>query len=89
MALFGWDRFNARLSADARPLAKAVIDAEVINFDRFSREFSAADAADPLLSYLIVYNRAAATLQNVDLWYTRDEGETLGEYTLYRLTPRS
>lgn len=88
MALFGWDRFNARLSANARPLTTAEIDAEVADFEAFSRDFNAADAGDPKLDWLVVYRDAHDPMQNIDKWYDRDAGEQLGKYTLYRLTPR-
>ena len=55
MALFGWDRFNARLSANARPLTKPEIDEEVREFSGFVSGFDLADAEEPRLSYLIVY----------------------------------
>jgi hypothetical protein len=55
MALFGWDRFNARLSSNARPLTIGEIDAEAANFNEFSRNFSNENAYQPLLSYLVVY----------------------------------
>ncbi|HSK72105.1 MAG TPA: hypothetical protein VK892_10450, partial [Pyrinomonadaceae bacterium] len=56
MALFGWDRFNARLSANARPLALSEVEAEVRNFAGFSQNFSREDARNPMLSYLVVYS---------------------------------
>lgn len=88
MALFGWDRFNARLSANARPLTHAEIEAEVAAFDAFSRDFSTADAQDPKIDWLIVHTDAKDPMHNIDKWYQRDSGEHLGKYTLYRLTPR-
>ncbi len=88
MALFGWDRFNARLSANARPLTTAEIDTEVAAFEAFSRNFSAADAGDPKLDWLVVYTDANDPMKNINRWYELDAGESLGKYTLFRLTPR-
>ena len=85
MALFGWDRFNARLSANARPLTLSEIESEVQNFADFSQNFSREDAQHSLLSYLIVYSDAGNGLENLDRWYERDAGEKLGNYTLYSL----
>lgn len=84
MALFGWDRFNPRLSANARPLTAGEVETEVQRFAEFSRNFSRADAADPLISYVIVFEEAGDRLENFDLWFERDAGEKLGGYTLYR-----
>ncbi|HEX8637887.1 MAG TPA: hypothetical protein VF692_07495, partial [Pyrinomonadaceae bacterium] len=88
MALFGWDRFNARLSANARPLTAPEIAAEVQNFARYVREFAEREARTPLLSYVVVDADAGDSLENLDRWYQRDEGENLGRYTLYRVRLR-
>lgn len=84
MALFGWDRFNARLSANARPLTMPEIEEEVRNYAEFVRNYSFSDAERSQIKYLIVHNDANNQLQNFDLWFNRDEGEFLGKYTLYR-----
>jgi hypothetical protein len=88
MALFGWDRFNPTLSANARPLTPGEIESEAKSFDEFSRNFGSENAYRPMLSYLIIYNEAENRLDNIDRWYQRDGVEVLGKYTLYRLTPR-
>jgi hypothetical protein len=88
MALFGWDRFNPRLSADARPLTAAEIEAEAASYEVFTEKFSAQDAREPQLTYAVVYNDSFDRLKNLDRWYARDEGEVIGSYTLYRLQPR-
>ncbi|MEP6847218.1 MAG: hypothetical protein ABI999_00050 [Acidobacteriota bacterium] len=88
MALFGWDRFNATLSADARPLTMPEVEKEAVDFERFTREFGPGNAYSPMLSYLIVYSDAENRFENIDRWYQRDSGEVVGKYTLYRLTSR-
>lgn len=85
MALFGWDRFNARLSANARPLTIGEINEEVARFDEFVKNFSAADAATFELKFLVVNNAANNKLENVDRWFERDGGEVRGSYTIYKL----
>lgn len=85
MALFGWDRFNARLSANARPLTRLEIEEEVNNYARFVRDFSRADAQNPQLSYVIVYNGATNPLVNLDAWYERGAIRNFGRYSLYEL----
>lgn len=85
MALFGWDRFNARLSADARPLTKPEIEEEVARFDAFVKNFSATDAAMFDLKYLVVNNAANNRLQNVDRWFERDAGDVRNGFTIYQL----
>lgn len=85
MALFGWDRFNARLSANARPLTFGEIETEVQNFARFSQNFSQTDAQSPPLSHLIVYTEAAHRLENLRRWYDLGEMQTFGKYAIYEL----
>ncbi|CAN5601663.1 hypothetical protein BH20ACI4_BH20ACI4_20910 [soil metagenome] len=86
MALFGWDRFNAKLSANARPLTLPEIEEEVRNYENFSENFSIEDAENPQISYVIVYGEANDELKNLDRWYQRDSGENSGKYILYKTT---
>ncbi len=85
MALFGWDRFNARLSANARPLTLPEVEAEVNNYARFAREFSVADAQNPLLSHAVIYAETNGELNNLDFWYERGAVKSFGKYSLYEL----
>ena len=85
MALFGWDRFNARLSANARPLTLGEIEDEVNNFTRFSRDFSLEDALNPQLSYVVVYNETNNQMTNLEIWYERRAVRNFGKYSLYEL----
>lgn len=85
MALFGWDRFNARLSANARPLTMPEIEAEVQNFKNFTENFSVEEAQNPLLDYVVIYEQDDYKLENLNRWYERDGGEILGKYILYRV----
>lgn len=89
MALFGWDRFNARLSANARPLTLPEIEEEVRHFKQFTENFSIRDAQNPQLDYLIVYTEEGNKLENLDRWYERDAGESLGKYTFFRVKLKS
>jgi hypothetical protein len=88
MALFGWDRFNPTLSSAARPLTHAEIEEETASFEEFVTNYSFEEAGEPQLTYAVVYNASRDRLVNLDRWYQRDQGEVLGEYTLYRLQLR-
>jgi hypothetical protein len=85
MALFGWDRFNARLSANARPLTQPEVEAEADAYARFAREFNSQAAQNPLLFFVVVYSESNDELENLDRWYQRDAGEDFGKYKLYRV----
>jgi len=89
IALFGWGRHSDRLSSEATPLTYGEIAVEVDRYAAYRANFSAANAASPMLSYAIVNNENALDLSNLDKWYERDGGEVIGTYTLYRLKLRS
>jgi hypothetical protein len=89
IALFGWGRHTDRLSSEAKPLTYGEIAGEVATYGMYRKNFSAANATSPLLSYLVVNTEAHDDLTNVDRWYERDAGEVIGKYTLYRLKLRA
>lgn len=88
MALFGWDRFNAKLSANARPLTQPEVEEELKNYADFVKNFNLEDAQNPQISYVVVYNEMENQLQNFDRWYERDNGEAHGNYILYKVKLR-
>lgn len=85
--IFGSERALPQLGEGARPVTQLEIQAEVGKYTDFIKRFDAAAAADPVLSYLIVPAQDAPDLTNIDKWYRRDEGRTLGLFTVYVLTP--
>ena len=85
IALFGWGRHTDRLSFDSKPLTYREVDVEVRNYAAYRENFTRTQAANPLLSYVIVNNEADTDLSVVDQWYRRDQGEVIGKYTLYRV----
>lgn len=85
MALFGWDRFNARLSANARPLTQPEIEVEIKNYARFAENFNRSNAENPRIFYVVSDSENDDKFENFDRWYERDAGEQLGKYTLYRV----
>jgi hypothetical protein len=88
IALFGWGRHHARLTADSRPLSADEIDAEVNRYADFTATFTRDRAAEPLLSYLVTDADSKADFTNLDRWYDRDAGEQHGKFILYRLRLR-
>ncbi len=84
MALFGWDRFNPRLSVNARPLTTREVEEEVKTYDNYYKNFSYEQAARPTISLIIVPNNLNLDLSNLERWYQLDTGENFGAYTLYR-----
>ncbi|MCY7374353.1 MAG: hypothetical protein LH472_00045 [Pyrinomonadaceae bacterium] len=84
MALFGWDRFNATLSVNARPLTVGEVEEEVRRYDAFYKNFSFAQAAAPTLSFVVVPKNGNWDLSNLERWYELDAGEDFGKFTLHK-----
>jgi hypothetical protein len=86
MALFGWDRFNATLSVNSRPLTVGEIEAEVARYDNYYKNFSLEQATHPTLSLVAAPNSASLDFTNLRRWYELDAGENHGLYTLYKVS---
>ncbi len=89
IALFGWGRHSDRLSTEAKPLTYGEVAIEVNRYAAYRANFTAANAANPMLSYAIVNNEGVTDFTNLDRWYERDAGEVIGKYTLYKLKLRA
>jgi hypothetical protein len=87
-AVFGSERALPALGTDARPVTAAEIADEVSKYENFVAGFSAKEASEPALSYLIVSIKAEPDLSNLDRWYVRDDARDHGEFRLYRLRLR-
>jgi len=87
IALFGWGRHTDRLNSQYKPLTYGEIQAEAMRYERYAQEFDASRAVR--LDYLVTPNEPTVYFENIDKWYERDAGETIGKYVLYRLTPRT
>ena len=89
MALFGWDRFNSTLSVNSRPLTTREIDEEVARYDAYYKNFGAAQAARPALSFVVAPDTLQTDFSNLKRWYEIDAGERHGKFTLYRVKLKS
>lgn len=87
-AIFGWERANPTLTANYKPISAEELAAESRNYAALIANFDRTRAMQPQLTYLFVEAQHQEDLANLDRWYTRDSGERIGRYLLYRLTPR-
>ncbi|MCA1566348.1 MAG: hypothetical protein LC803_12055 [Acidobacteria bacterium] len=87
-AIFGWDRANPRLTVNYRPITQAEIDAEKNNYANFHAAFDRAQAAAPLLSYVVAQAGSPFNFAPIDRWYERDAGERVGRDIIYRVRLR-
>ena len=89
IALFGWGRHSDRLSSEAKPLTNGEVRKEVANYSKYRAGFGRQQASNPLISYVVVNNEADIDLSVIDRWYERQEPETVGKYTLFRVKLRN
>ncbi|MGD9561458.1 MAG: A24 family peptidase [Pyrinomonadaceae bacterium] len=83
IALFGWGRHTDRLSFDSKPLTYREIGEEVARYAEYRENFSRQEAAEPMLTYVVVNNEANTDLSLLDQWYRREAGEVIGKFTIY------
>lgn len=85
ISLFGWARHSSRLSSEAKPLTRGEISEEAIRYRDYRNNFDRKKAGKPELSFLVIPIDRRIDFANIDKWYTRDEGEVVGGYRLFRL----
>ena len=88
-AIFGPDRALPALGQPDKKISVAEISTEAKKYADFAAAFSAADAANPHLDYLIVPTKAEPDFTNLDRWYQRDNGESTGLFKVYGLTTKT
>ncbi|MBK8466345.1 MAG: hypothetical protein IPL32_10985 [Chloracidobacterium sp.] len=88
IALFGWGRHTDRLNSAYKPLTFGEIDEEMRVFDEYCQNFDGSRPDVVRLDYLVAPSEPQPIFDNIDKWYSRDEGETFGKYVFYRLKLR-
>ena len=86
-AAFGHERVIPDLAVRPTPISREEIEREVASFEAYIAAFDLERAKQHPLSYVIVAN-GEQNLSNLDRWYSRDQGEQIGDYMLYRVQLR-
>jgi hypothetical protein len=87
-AAFGHERVIPDLVVKPKPITDEEIANQVSEYKSFYTSFSRDQAAQHILSYVIVPVVDGPDLSNLDHWYQRDQGEQVGDYILYRVQLR-
>ncbi len=87
-AIFGGERALPVLSSGTNEITESEITAEAANYAAFVKTFSAGEAYASPLDHIIAPSESETTFENLDRWYTRDQGQEFGLFRLYRLTPK-
>jgi hypothetical protein len=86
-ALFGWGRTLSGLSPNRVPVTPEEIETERRAYADYINTFTRERAAHIPLSY-VVATEGQSDLTNLDRWYTRDTGERIAGYIIYRVQLR-
>ena len=84
IALFGWGRHTDRLTTESKPLTYGEIAEEVETYRLYRMNFTKQQASNPLIRYVVVPNWDKFDLSNLEEFYELDEGEVVGNHTLYK-----
>jgi hypothetical protein len=85
-AVFGWERVNSRLASEPNPISEDEIQKEIRRYTDYVTTFDQVRAASVPLAFAVTSRKD--NLTNLDRWYVRDEGETVGNLMLYRVRLR-
>jgi len=85
---FPYYRLSRVVSGHGSPIFPEEIMAQVDNYLSYAKSFNREKARLNRLSYMLVPVDRQPDFANVDRWYERDGGETIGKFVLYRLKPR-
>jgi hypothetical protein len=88
LGFFGSGRIYPVLTSDANPITEEEINKIVEKYEDFRQNFSFKDAQTHQLSFVLVNGSTKPDLSSIDRWYERDNGETIGDYTLFQVKLR-
>lgn len=84
IALFGWGRHTDRLTTESKPLTYGEIAEEAKRYGDYRRNFGREQASNPLIRFVVVPNWDRVDLSRLEDFYELDEGEVVGNHTIYR-----
>ena len=86
--IFGPERILLFLGRHSAPVSQPEIEAQVVDYANYTRSFSRSNALKRPVKYVITPADNNFDLSRIDRWYERDDGERVGDYTLYRVRLR-
>jgi hypothetical protein len=86
--LFPYSRLAPAVTGNAAGITPDEIKAQIKEYMNYTASFNRDTAAASNLSYVVVPASQQIDFQNLDRWYQRDNGETVGAFVLYRVTLR-
>jgi len=89
VGLFGFERTIRGLSHNPKPITQDDLEAEIKQYSDYASSFSSEQAGKVRISYLVAPVEETPDFSQLDRWYTRDGGERVGNFMLYRMQLRS
>jgi len=88
IVIFGSERTSPVAGVDFTPIQTEEINREVRLYEDYFNSFSRTDMVKRPIAYAVVPAETKFDFSKLDLWYKRDTGERVGDYSLYRLEMR-
>jgi hypothetical protein len=86
--LFPYSRLAPAVTGNASGITPDEIRTQINEYMNYTASFNRDTAASSNLSYVVVPAGQQIDFRNLDRWYQRDNGETIGPFVLYRVTLR-
>jgi hypothetical protein len=86
--MFGHERIVPALSVQFKPIQPQEIEDEIRAYQGYANSFSHEQVLKRPLTYAVIPTDGNFDFTNLDRWYERDAGESVGSYVLYRLKVR-
>jgi hypothetical protein len=87
-AIFGGGRALPQLGGANHPITDPEITEEVAKYQAFIDNINGETAYSPTISYVVVHAGDEPNFANIDRWYTRDGGQIIGFFKVYKLTKK-
>lgn len=85
---FGAERVSSLYTGERSAVTSREIDEIIEQYGKFYDDFSYEDARSPQIHFVLAYKHSPSDMSTIDRWYSRDAGEEIGEYILYRVRLR-
>jgi hypothetical protein len=87
-SLIEWGHNDPAWTVNWKQITAADVREALSDYNDYISAFSRAQASRPTLSYVVAETNAPLDFRNLDRWYERDAGETVGKFTIYRVKLR-
>jgi hypothetical protein len=84
--VFGAERTNPSLTVNHQEITEDELRLAYSEYAAYCDLFTRADAFTPTLGYAVVLSNVDLT--NLERWYLKDQGERVGDFIIYKVSPK-